>query len=199
MLVVVPMVLLVFGAVELVAGLLTVLADPSAQSAAELNVPAFLLPVTIAVVLSTVQSTRWSRMLVAAGAAVALVARVGLGVASFALTGAGDLSASASLLSTAGLGTGLAVTAVAVRALFVHRDLAEEPATPAHGGVVPTPTPAHPNRPGAQPRPASPTTPVNPGGPSRPPRESRWSTATTPWPRADESDPDGTLIRPPHR
>ncbi|WP_143570904.1 hypothetical protein [Tessaracoccus sp. ZS01] len=26
-----------------------------------------------------------------------------------------------------------------------------------------------------------------------------WSTSTTPWPRADEEDPNGTLIRPPSR
>lgn len=44
-----------------------------------------------------------------------------------------------------------------------------------------------------------------PGSPATPAdaelqhRTGRWQTVATPWPRANEDDPNGTLIRPPHR
>lgn len=55
--------------------------------------------------------------------------------------------------------------------------------------------------------PASPSTPARPPSPVRvgpqPPHPSQetpspmWQSVSTPWPRRDESDPNGTLIRPP--
>lgn len=64
--------------------------------------------------------------------------------------------------------------------------------------------------PAAPPTPEAHSTVINPkrepaGSPQTPseqqPQHSpgTWTTSTTPWPRADEEDPNGTLIRPPYR
>lgn len=47
-------------------------------------------------------------------------------------------------------------------------------------------------------RPTPPSSPEPMPEPA-PARGGPWQTATTPWPRANEDDPNGTLIRPPHR
>ena len=183
---VVPVVLIIFGAVELLAAVLTLVESPTAATAAELNAPVFLLPVTVAVALSAVESNRSSRLAVAGGAAAALLARLVLTICTFAMGGP-EITAAQSLLSTAGLGLGIALAAVAVRGLIMNRDLASAVEDVAMAAPPPVDAPAGPEAPMRAPM----TGPANAAGP--------WSTATTPWPRADEDDPDGTLIRPPRR
>lgn len=204
MLAALPLVLLLFGAVELVAAALTVLESPTAATAAAVGEPQFLLAVTVAVVFGALESTRSTRLLIAGGAVAALLARIVLTICTFALGGP-ELTASQSLLNTAGLGLGIAIAAWAVRGLVLNRDLASVTVAPQPAPAGPRPgAPAGMGEPtrspmtGAEPHPTSPSTPVNPGlrGPQHP---GSWSTATTPWPRADEDDPDGTLIRPPRR
>lgn len=197
-----PLVLLLFGAVELVAAVLTVVESPTAVTAAEVGAPQFLLAVTVAALFGALESTRSTRLLIAGGAVAALVARIVLTICTFALGGP-ELTASQSLLSTAGLGLGIAIAALAVRGLVLNRDLATtvpQDAQPAPATGVPAGmgAPTRDLLTGMQPDPTSPSTPVNPGALGQPQR-GVWSTATTPWPRADEDDPDGTLIRPPRR
>lgn len=175
-----PLVLLVAALTEAVAVVADLLADPSAAHAAQLNHPTLLLSVTAAVLLAERESVRWSRIAVAAGAAAALLMRAGLVGASFALGGPRP-TLPATLLSVAGLILGLALLAATVRSLQRHRDLAEDP--------EPEPLPAAPG----------PTRPRHPAAAPAPLATGPWATATTPWPRADEDDPDGTLIRPPRR
>ena len=192
MLVAMPLVMLVVGAIDLLATVAGAVIERTAPVAASLNLPASLLPVTMAVVFASIAGGRRTRIAVAFGAFVALVARIGLTIGTFALPG--EVSSTAMLQSVAGLGLGIVVLAWSVRELLVNKDL--HSAQPALAPAPPAPTSATPP-PAPHSGPTSPATPVAVAPMKRP--AGPWATATTPWPRANEDDPNGTLIRPPRR
>lgn len=107
------------------------------------------------------------------------------------------------IMAVAGLILGLAGVLVAAFALLGDQRPVRPTAT--EQGTPPTRPPAPPAAPAQNDD--GHTTVINPGrqngSPRTPPDADRadggWATATTPWPRANEADPDGTLIRPPHR
>ena len=127
-------------------------------------------------------------------AVAALAVRIGGAVLLTRARWGGDMADVVS--AVAGCLVGLALVAWALVRVQRNRDLATaqpEPARyPGHEliGVVEPPQSASPG-------PAvSPSTPV---AAPQPASHGQWRTATTPWPRADEDDPHGTLIRPPRR
>lgn len=196
---VVVVVLLGAGAAELLAYTLAALSQPTAQSVLGANAPHAFLPVALAVALTG--GTRFTRIAGLAGAFVALVARaLFLGLSFLPAFRFAELPVSSLLLQLAGVGLGLGVFVAALVRVLKHRDLSVAsphgaPAAPAqHSAVAPT-APISPTGPA---RPSSPATPVD-APRAQAQRSGAWATAGTPWPRANEDDPNGTLIRPPRR
>lgn len=172
-------VLLLAGALEAAASILRIASD-GARSVVEGGGPAALVPVTAAVLLA-VLGGRGARIVAFFGAVTALLIRLACGVVL--MVPGGRFSIPEVLLVVSGAVTGLAVAALALHLVVRHHDLADRAQEP--GDVE-----AH--RP-----PVSPSTPVDLGLRAR--ASGAWATASTPWPRVDEYDPDATLIRPPRR
>ena len=206
-----PIILLALGCVELSA-LIPVAFDTLdvGGTAATLGPSAFL-PVSLAVV--------WAALLPPTGFALAIKSVTAVGAAAFTairgvLIGVRWRASDAPGWSTGGLvlaGFLLGLT-LAAWALVDAR------ATRASLRIAAgTPVPATPGRPAAPLRgrtadaapPSSPTTPTRPassapalagGGAPMPARQQpAWQSVSTPWPRRDEADLDGTVIRPPRR
>lgn len=220
-----PLVLLTLGVLELGAVGLTVVRAADATGIALAAGPGALVPVTLAVVFATLlrptpRAVR-VRAITAVGAAVFLVARVGL-VAAAVLSGGPAVSAGSMLGAASGvvLGLSLAVwSAIESRAAQLGlRPVAapltrERPATePARPLPVDVPSPQTITSPGPRPRVTAPRPraaltphPVSQATPpARFPERTNpgavpWHRGSTPWPRSNEDDPDGTLLRPPRR
>lgn len=212
-------VLLLAGLIE-VASVIVKVSGGGAAAVAGLAGPALLLPFTVASLLATVGG-RATRIAACFGATVAFVVRLVL--VGLLLVPGWRFPPAAVLENIAGAVTGLGLLGFTLYLVLRHRDLSNEPveeaaqapsvlqprpaaqppaqATPSRSAAPSPVAVATTARPGPQRRlPESPSTPVdvslrargvNPGGP--------WATASTPWPRANEDDPNGTLIRPPRR
>ena len=135
--------------------------------------PTALLGVTVATLVSG-SVGRAARIATFFAAAAALVLRLVLII----VQAVAIATPAAMLGSVAGLLLGAALLTLALLQVQARSDLAK---APARGPVSP----------------ASASTPVHAPRPA--PGTGRWDKATTPWPRADEDDPDATLIRPPRR
>ena len=186
-------VLIVAGIAETAAVVAGVVTGYGPRSALALAQPAALLGPTLAVVVAS-HGGRVARIAALFAAVAALAVRIGGAVLLTRARWAGDMADVVS--AVAGCLVGLALVAWALVRVQRNRDLATaqpEPARyPGHEliGVVEPPQSASPG-------PAvSPSTPV---AAPQPASHGQWRTATTPWPRADEDDPHGTLIRPPRR
>lgn len=191
---VVVVVLLGAGAAELLGHTLAVVNEPTPESVLAANAPQAFLPIALAVALAG--TTRFTRIAALAGAFFALVARaLFLGLSFLPTFRLPDLPTPQLLLQLAGIALGLGIFVAALGRVLHHRDLsvaAGAPAAPEHHAAPVPPTPARPSEP------VSPSTPVDVNR-ANGPRPGPWATATTPWPRANEDDPNGTLIRPPRR
>lgn len=194
-------VLLVAGTVEIVASVIH-LGDAGAAALAAHGAPSSLLPFTLAAVAAAFCGRR-ARILAFFGSAAALIARVvmmSLLVVPGWYLGLGD-----ALGMTAGLLTGIAALGWTLFLVVGNRDLADSDEGAAPPAITqprwsgPAVDPVTPNS--AADRPAeSPSTPVaRPQHAQTDSRAGSWATASTPWPRAVEDDPNGTLIRPPRR
>lgn len=219
-----PLVLLTLGVLELGALGLTVVRAADATGIALAAGPGALVPVTLAVVFATLlrPTSRAVRVraITAVGAAVFLLARLGL-VATAVLSGGPALPAASMLGAASGLVLGLSLavwSAIEFRAAqLCLRPVAppsrQQPAAePARPSPVDVPNPQTITSPGPRPRVTAPRPraaltphPVSQATPPArfPERTSPgavpWHRGSTPWPRGNEDDPDGTLLRPPRR
>ncbi|MEO7588027.1 MAG: hypothetical protein ABIS84_08365 [Arachnia sp.] len=206
-----PIILLALGFVELSA-IIPVAFDPlDVGGTAAMLGPSAFLPVSLGVV--------WAALLPPTGFALAIKAVTAVGAAAFtAIRGvligvwwrdSDALGWSTGGLVLAGFLLGLTLAAWA----FVDARATRESLRTAPG----VPVPAAPARPAAPLTvrtadavpPSSPTTPTRPtspasalvggGAPVPVQQQAAWQSVSTPWPRRDEADPDGTVIRPPRR
>ena len=199
-------ILLLGGALEITGAILDVSANGVGAVAAHSG-PGALLPFTAAALLGSVGG-RSVRIAGFFGAIVALVARLVL--VALLLVPGWTLVAHQLFTAAAGIVTGIAVAGFALYLVLRHRDLSNAPApaeVPSARQTTtqrqqaqprPAPVPAQPSSP-ARRGPESPATPVDEGLRARTGNPGAWATARTPWPRANEEDPNGTLIRPPRR
>lgn len=202
-------ILLLGGALEITGAILDVSANGVGAVAAHSG-PGALLPFTAAALLGSVGG-RSARIAGFFGAIVALVARLVL--VALLLVPGWTLVAHQLFTAAAGIVTGIAVAGFALCLVLRHRDLSNAPA-PAEVPSAQQTTQRQQAQPRPQPRPApvpaqatsparrgpeSPATPVDEGLRARTGKPGAWATARTPWPRANEEDPNGTLIRPPRR
>lgn len=198
-------ILLLGGALEITGAILDVSANGVGAVAAHSG-PGALLPFTAAALLGSVGG-RSARIAGFFGAIVALVARLVL--VALLLVPGWTLVAHQLFTAAAGIVTGIAVAGFALYLVLRHRDLSNAPApaeVPSARQTTqrqqaqprPAPVPAQPSSP-ARRGPESPATPVDEGLRARTGNPGAWATARTPWPRANEEDPNGTLIRPPRR
>lgn len=202
-------ILLLGGALEITGAILDVSANGVGAVAAHSG-PGALLPFTAAALLGSVGG-RSARIAGFFGAIVALVARLVL--VALLLVPGWTLVAHQLFTAAAGIVTGIAVAGFALYLVLRHRDLSNAPA-PAEVPSAQQTTQRQQAQPRPQPRPApvpaqatsparrgpeSPATPVDEGLRARTGNPGAWATARTPWPRANEEDPNGTLIRPPRR
>ncbi len=164
--------LLAAGVVEVVGAGIGLADGPDAAVA--LGHPAALLPFTLASLVATFSGRR-HRIAAFFGATGALATRV---VASLLVVLGSGPDLVGLLEVVAGLLTGVGVFFWTLFLVLHNRDLSEL-APPSGPPQPPSVSPC-----------GDPATGVAPGN---------WATAGTPWPRADEDDPDGTLIRPPRR
>lgn len=202
-------ILLLGGALETTGAILDVSANGVGAGAAHSG-PGALLPFTAAALLGSVGG-RSARIVGFFGAIVALVARLVL--VALLLVPGWTLVMHQLFTAAAGIVTGIAVAGFALYLVLRHRDLSNAPAAAEVPSAQQT-TQRQQAQPRQQPRPApvpaqassparrgpeSPATPVDEGLRARTGNPGAWATARTPWPRANEEDPNGTLIRPPRR
>ena len=201
-------VLLLAGVAEIVAMALRLIVEGDSGVAAASS-PGALLPFAFAVVLSLLGG-RVHRIAALIGAGVALIVRCAVASLLVAPGWHTDLAGAFDVVS--GLLTGLVVFVFAL--LVVRGQMSVTREDSAVSAIAPPrlPAPESPNasRP-VSPLPLSPTEQREPGAvsPATPvdlslkkrhsARSGAWATASTPWPRADEDDPNGTVIRPPRR
>lgn len=180
------MVLLLAGALEVGSAALEAARGDRVAVAAAAALPTSLLGVSLAALVAAAGG-RFARIAALFGSAAGLLLRCGLLV--LILGGHADMvqllaAASGLVLAVALVAGTLALVQqhgdLAVRAVDTPRFLGEDPQRPLTSVAPPT----------------SPATPIDV---ELQRRTGRWSTVTTPWPRAVEDDPDGTLIRPPRR
>src|SRR5690606_3363779 len=214
-----PLVFLTLGVLEL-GGIIhfLVAADPTGIAAA--GGPTAFVPVTLAVVFATLLRPSARSVTVkgatAVGASVFSLVRVGL-VAGIVLTDTGAVSLGAVLGGVSGIVLGLppaAWAAMEVGAARLEVRRASRPVSGPSPALAPSPAPApeavSTHLSGSLPRPVSPSVPAAPHPvsgvtPAAGPPERRatgavaWHRGSTPWPRKNEDDPDGTLLRPPRR
>lgn len=187
-------VLLLAAGLEAVASVLA-LASDGARSVPAYGGPAALLPVTVAVLLAWV-GARTVRIAALFGSVAGLVLR--LVFVTLLLAPGRSFTIVEILTVVSGAVTGLGLAALALCLVVRHHDLADEPVPEAAPRPGPWPVPVAVNAPRGLPE--SPSTPVNLGRrPDARARRGGWATTSTPWPRAVEEDPNGTLIRPPRR
>lgn len=121
-----------------------------------------------------------------------------LAVVLVAPTGRATLPLLGLALAGAALGLGVVLPGVLSLAAAARRRPAAAVAAPIPARIpspVAAPEPAGEGSTVINPRHRPPTRPAA----TAPPPAGGWSTVGSPWPRADEDDPHGTLIRPPHR
>lgn len=194
-------VLIAAGVAEIVGSVIE-LADGGAMSVAAHSQPTSLLPLTLVVLIAGFGS-RPLRITAFFCAGAALITRVVF--ASLLIVPGWNLGTASSVSVAAGLLTGAGVLAFSLLQVLRHRDLSEEqPQAENEGADMPVASPpaSNPARPVHQSHriPVSPSTPVDTSRQSHATRTAAsWATTSTPWPRADEGDPNGTLIRPPRR
>lgn len=190
-----PLVFLTLGVLEALAMGISLVSEPSTAGFAAAAGASSFVPVTVAVVFATLlPASPRARSVKGAVAVVALafaVARVILLVLVFAGGGAARALPLASGLGAV-IGTVVGI-ALAAWAIVDHRQAVPVPAavTPE---AVPEAAPASPATPSVA-RDHRPLRPVPAAGAP----VTEWHRGTTPWPRKDEDDPEGTLIRPPRR
>ncbi|RMB62276.1 hypothetical protein [Tessaracoccus antarcticus] len=203
-----PIILLAVGFLELAALIPVAFDTLDVGGTAAMLGPSSFLPLSLAVV--------WAALLPPSGFALAVKAATAAGAVLFAAARVGlttlwwrdspGMGWSTGTLALAGSAMGAALTVWAiVDALATRGALAETTATPSTAmpataqtaRVADTTLPGSPTTPA---RPTSPTAPLAGGEPVMPVRQPPvWQSVSTPWPRRDEADPDGTLIRPPLR
>lgn len=193
-------ILLAAGIAE-IAGSIVALADGGSSIITSLSQPTALFPLTLVVLIAGLGGRR-QRIAALCAASGGFIVRVVL--ASLLMVPGWGLGLTQYLTVTAGLLTGAGLFTLALVPVLRNRDLADDavtartiaPAnhTSAHPGAVAMPARA------GETVPVSPVTPIDHSRHLPATRDpARWATASTPWPRADETDPDGTLIRPPRR
>ncbi|MCC2592354.1 hypothetical protein LKO27_02805 [Tessaracoccus sp. OS52] len=222
-----PLVLLTLGVIELGAVLGSVVVGAEPPDPAAVAGPGAFVPVTLAVVFATLLRANRSALPVkavtAVGAASFALVRIGL----VAITAAGGAATGIEEVLGAVSGVVLGLTIAAWAAVESHTARVRVRAVHSQHQVVPVPPPTQPvtaTGAGAQPaspaphpspataRPAAPrplqvrsvqplsqVTPPSRGAPFRGVAAVAWQRGSTPWPRKDEDDPDGTLLRPPRR
>lgn len=186
-----PVVLLVAAILELIA-VATVQVDAlDVGGAASVLGPSAFLPLSLAVVwaafLTPSRPALVVKAITAGGAAGFLAARLVLSLAWWTGRTTAGWTASALIFASILLGVALlvwcCVDLVATRAaLSATRTLTRSPASPAVSAAE-----------------SSPSGPPEVRAAAHPPTQPAWQSVSTPWPRRDESDPDGTVIRPPRR
>ncbi len=187
------MVLLAAAVVELVVTVAVLRDQDSPAALAGLNLPGSFVTLTLAVILSTLAPPGRVLRAVVAVCAVAF-AGVRLGVTGALVTAEPDVtgfmkgiipgrladtSVGMAVFTSAALGLALAVWAC----MELVRPIRAASPAPQRTGTTMRPIPA---RPLARPTPSA----FHPY---------QWRRSSTPWPRAVEDDPNGTLIRPRHR
>lgn len=200
-----PLVLLTLGVLEL-GGIVFSLVAADPTGIADAGGPTAFVPVTLAVVFATL--LRPSRRSVtvkgatAIGALVFLLVRIGL-VVGIALTDTAAVSLGAVLGVVSGTVLGLTLAAWAAMEFVAARLEVRRAAAPVSGpSPVPTPSPVPVVRPDprvVRDHPASAATPAVGPPERRATGAVAWHRGSTPWPRKNEDDPDGTLLRPPRR
>lgn len=182
--------LLVAGTIEVVAAVVQ-LSDSGPAALATYGAPSAFLPLSIAALVASFAGRR-ARIAAFFGTGAALIARI---VFASLLVVPGWSQPIGSLLTIgAGVVTALGLLGWSLYLVVAHRDLSyvDDKAQPVAPHRAAAPAAASPAQ--------SPSTPLSAPHPNRgQPQPGNWATASTPWPRADEADPDGTLIRPPRR
>lgn len=186
-------VLIVAGGAEAAAAVAGVVTGYGPRSALALAQPAALLGPTLAVIVAF-YGGRIARIAALFAAAAALAIRIGGVVLLTRDRWAGDAGDVASAVG--GCLLGLALAGWALLKVQRNGDLATVKAEPSHYPGHEMIGVADPAATGGRAAATSPATPVAAPAAASP---GEWRTATTPWPRANEDDPHGTLIRPPRR
>lgn len=189
-----PLVLATLGVLELLAIGLGLVATPTPGALAAAAGPSSFVGVTLAVVFATLlprtargRFVRGVTAAVAAGFAVARIAVLVWLLLSGSAARALDLPMGLGAIVGVVLGLALATWA-AIEFVGAHPPAPAPASKPLHqtpSATTPTPAPT----PAPIPSPAAPQPAANP----------QWHRGSTPWPRAVEEDPEGTLIRPPRR
>lgn len=172
-------VLLLAGMLEL-ASVIFEVSTGGADAVARLGGPAMALPFTAAALLAVVGG-RGTRIAACFGATIAFVLRLVL--VALLLVPGWRFTLPDVLNVAAGAVTGLGLLGFTLYLVLRHQDLSTEPDESRSQPVQPVQS-----VPPAQARAAF-----------VPSQGAPWATASTPWPRANEADPNGTLIRPPRR
>ena len=183
-----PLLFLVVGYLELAALMPVPFDTLQLAGTASLLGPASFLPVTLAVV--------WAALLPGSRFSLAVKVVTSLGAVGFTVAravlvivwwmAAEEVGWSTGVLMVAGLLLGVSLSAWAFVDAIAMRGALRTPTTPRDAGAAVLPEAGEPE---------SPTTPTRP--PAVQPPSPVWQSVSTPWPRRDESDPNGTLIRPP--
>ncbi len=159
-----------------------------------------VLAVAWVVFLPALSSALTTKLLTLLGVVAVTGGKVAL-TAGWWLDGTGSPGWSAAVLMVSGGLLGAVLCAwSAVDVLATRTVLARGEPSPTMFSIVESPDqelPTSPVTPIRVPSPLEHRVPTGPGGDAEPPP--RWQSVSTPWPRRDESDPEGTLIRPPRK
>ena len=150
--------------------------------------PQALLPLTLAALAAGFGGRR-ARIASLFGATAGLIARAAS--AALLIVSDGGPGPGGTAVLAAGLATGAALVGWTLYLVQSHRDLSEprDPSEPVARSPISALAPTDRR---AAPQAAAIALPQGRQG-------AVWATASTPWPRADEDDPDATLIRPPRK